>query len=530
MKYLKLFEADAEYQSFKRTNEFIKPNVSHCVQENEVHYNPHTFADEYFTTIARENGTISFNIRFDMGIDMISSISYSTDNGEFWFNVANENNKSENLTITVSVNEGDKVMWKGDATQTGCWSPNEDVEDVVGSFFSSTCEFDAQGNVMSLLYGDGFKGKTTIENDYAFACLFRDYDGEKACKMVNAKNLSLPAETLTDSCYYYMFSDCASLTAAPELPATTLAESCYSYMFEACTSLTAAPELPAATLANYCYQYMFFDCTSMATAPELPATTLAIYCYGGMFRGCTSLTAAPELPVTTLANGCYGGMFGGCASLTAAPELPATTLAERCYSSMFEGCTSLTTAPELPATTLADWCYYRMFQGCTNLTTAPELPATTLANYCYQYMFEGCTSLTAAPELPATTLAIYCYYNMFNGCTSLTTAPELPATTLTNGCYDHMFAGCTSLTTAPELPATTLTNSCYQYMFYGCTILNYIKCLAIDISATSCTINWVNGVASSGTFVKKRTAESASSNWERGVNGIPTGWTVENVS
>ena len=39
-KYLKLFSTHAEYQAFKQTSDFIKPNVSHCVQENEVHYNP----------------------------------------------------------------------------------------------------------------------------------------------------------------------------------------------------------------------------------------------------------------------------------------------------------------------------------------------------------------------------------------------------------------------------------------------------------------------------------------------------------
>ena len=32
-------------------------------------------------------------------------------------------------------------------------------------------------------------------------------------------------------CYYSMFSDCSSLTQAPELPATTLANKCYFRMF-----------------------------------------------------------------------------------------------------------------------------------------------------------------------------------------------------------------------------------------------------------------------------------------------------------
>ena len=62
-------------------------------------------------------------------------------------------------------------------------------------------------------------------------------------------------------------------------------------------------------------------------------------------------------------------------------------------------------------------------------------------------------------------------------------------------------------------------------MFNNCSKLNNIKCLATDISATSCLTNWVKGVASSGTFVK-----DANTTWPEGVSGIPTGWTVQTAS
>ena len=280
------------------------------------------------------------------------------------------------------------------------------------------------------------------------------------------------------------------------------------------------------TLPEYCYNKMFQSCTQLTTAPALPATTLADYCYNFMFVGCSSLTTAPELPATTLAYYCYNFMFNDCTSLNIAPELPATELADFCYYQMFQGCNSLTTAPELPATKLADYCYQYMFSDCTRLTTAPKLPANTLANKCYSYMFYGCTSLTIAPELPATTLASNCYLFMFYGCRSLTTAPALPATTLASNCYQCMFQGCISLTTAPELPATTLANNCYLSMFQGCSNLNYIKCLATNISARNCTNGWVAGVASTGTFVKAANMTG----WTTDVNGIPSGWTVEDYT
>ena len=175
------------------------------------------------------------------------------------------------------------------------------------------------------------------------------------------------------------------------------------------------------------------------------------------------------------------------------------------------------------------YAFFGLFRGCTKLVSAENLvlPATTLANYCYYYMFNGCTSLTTAPSiLPATKLKDSCYQQMFIGCTSLKTAPELPATTLANYCYYYMFNGCTSLTTAPELPAIDLEMICYASMFQGCTKLNYIKCLATDISANGCTKSWVSGVASTGTFVKP----SSMTSWTTGVNGIPNNWTVQDAS
>ena len=178
----------------------------------------------------------------------------------------------------------------------------------------------------------------------------------------------------------------------------------------------------------------------------------------------------------------------------------------------------------LPATTLTKYCYANMFQGCTGLTKAPALPATTLANYCYANMFQGCTGLTKTPVLFATTLSEGCYFSMFDGCTSLTEAPKLPANILTDYCYAHMFQGCTSLTKAPDLPARNLYTESYGHMFYGCTNLKYIKCMAEVFwdEEGPCTEQWVQGVSSTGTFVKN----SRNHYWSTGESGIPSGWTV----
>ena len=275
---------------------------------------------------------------------------------------------------------------------------------------------------------------------------------------------------------------------------------------------------------------------------ETISTLSSEHTFYHIFESCTGLTSAENLilPAMTLAMGCYYNMFGGCTSLTTAPALPATTLADSCYDGMFYGTNVLPDCSNIDcarSTVVASRGLIGLFYG-TNVTDndlerlLPKndngryyLPATTLGMSCYSSMFQGCTSLTTAPELPATTLQFGCYSSMFKGCSNLRTAPTLPATALENFCYNSMFDGCASLTTAPELPATTLKPMCYNSMFSNCTSLNYIKCLATDISATGCTSNWVNGVASTGTFVKA----SSMTSWTTGNSGIPNGWTVQDA-
>ncbi|MBQ6204694.1 MAG: leucine-rich repeat protein [Prevotella sp.] len=264
----------------------------------------------------------------------------------------------------------------------------------------------------------------------------------------------------------------------------------------------------------------------------LPATTLTQGCYNGMFARAT-ISRAPELPATTAVRSCYYRMFYACPNLKVAPALPATTMDYDCYHGMFESCIALEEAPELPAMQLDWYCYDNMFRGCTALTKAPHLPATTLEYGCYEYMFGQCTNLETAPALPATTLAVNCYNAMFYLCSALVNAPELPATTLADNCYASMFYGCSSLEKAPELPAPILVTGCYNYMFGKCTKLNYVKCLATDLSVNSSDKDWQRGtnewlynVADKGTFIK---AEGVN-DWTIGTGGIPEGWTTEEVS
>ena len=140
-----------------------------------------------------------------------------------------------------------------------------------------------------------------------------------------------------------------------------------------------------------------------------------------------------------------------------------------------------------------------MFYNCSSIVSTPKIKLTTLANNCCQAMFSKCENLVKAPKLPSTKLASYCYREMFNRCSKLEQAPELPALELVTKCYTSMFNECNSL--------------------------NYVKALFTTNPGSDYTGGWVNNVSETGTFVK-----NADATWDvTGMNGIPTGWTIETV-
>lgn len=119
-------------------------------------------------------------------------------------------------------------------------------------------------------------------------------------------------------------------------------------------------------------------------------------------------------------------------------------------------------------------------------------------------------------------------FNRLFAATNIVTAENLvlPATTVAQHAYTSMFEGCTMMVKSPELPAPTLTVNAYDEMFKGCSSLSHIRCYATSISALNCTYNWVQGVASAGTFVKHTNMTA----WTVGDNGIPTNWVTQNYT
>lgn len=69
----------------------------------------------------------------------------------------------------------------------------------------------------------------------------------------------------------------------------TVSSSCFLWLFRGSAALTSCPELPATTIAAYCYDRMFSSCSNLETLPKLPALSLWVGCYYQMFASCSKI-------------------------------------------------------------------------------------------------------------------------------------------------------------------------------------------------------------------------------------------------
>lgn len=350
LKHFKVFDNAADYEEYIFDSGYTAPNISIIhdlggVDNDRVYYNP---LDTYLTFKILSGGTIVWKVN---DASFARAISYKLNNGQ-WTSIT-----STTAGVSIAVNEGDILQFKGTNTAYGNASYRN-------TFSASTAYFDAEGNIMSLIYGDNFRGQTNLNASYAFASLFI------ITRVLHAHNLKLSATKLTNYCYIHMFYGSTLITPPTELPAKVLSAFCYQNMFGSSTRLIRTPELPATTLAEFCYQNMFLGCTALETACDLPATALTTWCYNSMFQNCPNLIKAPsELPATTMVTDCYRKMFSGCEKLTKVPALPAKTLAFESYHQMFYGCTSLKNITCLATNISAQDCTYQWVNGVSSTGT-----------------------------------------------------------------------------------------------------------------------------------------------------------------
>ena len=198
----------------------------------------------------------------------VAAMKYSVDGGSM-------TNISHGPTeTTISVEAGDKVQFYGNNKY---YYTNESFYNNIAG---GTAQVKVYGNIMSLVGETDFATNTTLPAVYTFALLFKDNT-----TLTDASGLLLPATTLTESCYYGMFSGCSSLKTAPALNATTLRPSCYKEMFHGCTILETAPALPATLLPPQCYKEMFWGCTNLSAVTCLATIITETQCTAAWLSG-----------------------------------------------------------------------------------------------------------------------------------------------------------------------------------------------------------------------------------------------------
>ena len=198
MKNIRLFDTQAEYNA--ATLDY--PNVAYVKETDKIIMKGDPVKEYLNFTATNGDATIG------MSGSATPNVSYSFDKNT-WTTWDYSN---------VTIPNGSTLYVKGTNTT------------MQNKKFTMSGSIAANGNVMSLLYGDNFFGQLTIPSN---------------------------------NCFKNAFNGCTSLTSAPQLPATTLTQSCYDSMFRDCTSLTSAPQLPATTLASSCYRGMFNGCANL---------------------------------------------------------------------------------------------------------------------------------------------------------------------------------------------------------------------------------------------------------------------------
>ena len=202
------------------------------------------YKNMYLTFEVLSGGTIGWIA--SGGTSYAKTIDYRINSGE-WNSITSTASRA-----FINVSGGDIVEFRGSNISYAT------AKDKYSAFDGGTATYNAYGNIMSLIYGDNFIGKTSFSGgSYNFCSLF------KYSKVESAEFLVLPALTLTEHCYRAMFSFATLLEVAPYLPATTLARNCYWYMFEE-TLISKAPILYALTIPVEGYGNMFVRCSNLS--------------------------------------------------------------------------------------------------------------------------------------------------------------------------------------------------------------------------------------------------------------------------
>ena len=163
---------------------------------NELSFTTQEDTGNYFCITALDAGTTTVSMAKEGNAPTVH-LEYKKNNGAWTaFTVGSTN---------ISLSQNDKVFFKAPDGQ-----PNNTFANSLGDYYNHFVigggNVDVSGNIMYLLDPTGNKITLASANNYTFSNLFNGCN-----KLVSANQLSLPATTLADWCYYSMFKGCSNL-------------------------------------------------------------------------------------------------------------------------------------------------------------------------------------------------------------------------------------------------------------------------------------------------------------------------------
>lgn len=524
---------------------------------------PQPTVKDYFRFVAREDSTFSFSD---------NDFEYSLNSGRTWTSLPAS-------TSTPTVASGSTIFWRASGL-----TPSS--SNGIGRC-SASGDFDVEGNIMSMLFGDDFEDKTDLSS-YTHAFRYMFYNNTH---VVNASGMTLPATTLSNYCYAYMFYGCSSLVTASELPATTLASFCYYAMFSK-TALVTAPILSATTLMTGCYSSMFNGCASLSAVTCLATSgintnlslgTVTYWLAGTAANGTLTRVAnvswpCDSIPSTWTVNPPYETTYAWRKAPTT-DYVCNTTTHTKYYKEYYSysdnnGCTWVHVTPEssrtssdvieydsvdcgyippadpylsqpftivgkgsgsfkFSANTNASLTNMQYSTNGTSWSTYQSNKSLTLTNG-KKYYFRFKSSATNVSSNGIGIMSGTTTYDVEGNIMSLIYGDTFSAKTTMNSNYQfaRLFYNQANLQSAENLrmPATTLKNGCYDSMFRGCSKLTTAPELPAKTLVSSCynamfrNDSKLNNIRCYATNIS---ATSCLSNW---VNGVAASGTFTKAS
>jgi len=254
--YLKLFNNHQSYDDFTKTSDFVKPNVSHCISENEVHYNP--YIPPFFCKLTLDDGSV---VELEGSGQLVESMVnpyketlVGAEIGELCTSITNS--AFTNCSGLTSVTVGNNVTTINNSAFQGCSSLTE----VTIPSSVTTINNSAFQGCSSLSSIGGKDSNASVKME----CI-NTYIGESAfqyCSGLTTVSLPNGVTTITNAAFY----QCINLTNVT-IPSSVT--SIGRQAFRVCRGLTSVTIPSSVTSID---EFAFGGCLSL-TSITVEATT-----------------------------------------------------------------------------------------------------------------------------------------------------------------------------------------------------------------------------------------------------------------